>query len=144
MKIQELFQLDKSIAKKKQELEELKLILEVMKKENSEDSIDINDVYIFKSSNSNTKYFCHKVFDYPPYRNIKLIDIFSNKVVRVYHSFGEFVFNRDEQTHIRDVLPEVNVYPTGKVPKILLQKLYYRVNGIDEKVLKRGTLKEDE
>lgn len=45
--------------------------------------------------------------------------------------------------HIKESYPEVNVYLDNMVPKVLLQKLYYRANGIDEKVLKRGMLKED-
>lgn len=155
MKIQELFHLDKALAEKKQELEnlrkeaeELKLIIEINNKEISKDLIDITNVYTYQKDRSNVVHFVKKEGILVP---IKLIDIFSDELLENVN-IVDFVgtqyrccydgLNFTTQ-HIKEAYPEVNVYSDNMVPKILLQKLYYRVNGIDEKVLKRGALKED-
>lgn len=149
MKIQELLNLDKALKEKKHELEklrkeveELKLMVEVINKKNSEDLIDINYVYVLEIADSNTKYFCYRVRR-DLCSNIELIDVFSNTRRKSYCTIHDYACSKDKMTYIKDAIPEVNVYPTGKVPRVLLQRLYYRANGIDEKVLKRGTLKED-
>lgn len=159
MKIQELFQLDKSLKEKKQELEnlrqeaeELKLMIEINNKEISEDLIDITNVYVYQKARSNVKFFVEKKekksYPFP----VRLFDIFSGEQKECMYSSSEFMQSQRPDLWprsdfftlpIKEVYPEVNVYPDNMVPKVLLQKLYYRANGIDEKVLKRGTLKED-
>lgn len=158
MKIQELFHIDKSLKEKKQELEklrkeaeELKLMIEINNKEISEDLIDITNVYVYRKARSNVKLFVEKKEkDIHPFP-IRLFDIFSGKQKDMC-SKTEFMRSQRPDLWprsdfftlpIKETYPEVNVYPDNMVPKILLQKLYYRANRIDEKVLKRGTLKED-
>lgn len=158
MKIQELFHLDKALAEKKQELEklrqeaeELKLMIEINNKEISKDLIDITNVYVYQKARSNVKLFVEKKEKRTDFFPLRLVNIFSSEEV-TFCKNSEFMHSQHPglwpghnffTTHIKEAYPEVNVYPDNMVPKVLLQKLYYRANGIDEKVLKRGALKEE-
>lgn len=159
MKIQELLNLDKALAEKKQELErlrkeaeELKLIMEINNKEISSDLVDVTNVYVYQKARSDVKFFVEKKEkgSYP--FSVRLFDIFSGEQKEFMCSKSEFLRSHRPDlwhnslfftVHIKEAYPEVNVYPDNMVPKVLLQKLYYRANGINEKVLKRGALKED-
>lgn len=155
MKIQELLNLDKEIKKKKEELQELKeeieeyqLMLEINQKETREDLIDITDVYVYQNLDSNTALFVEKRVRNLGGRNpIDLINIFTEKSIQSI-SYSNFLmlcyayYQGEMLTEIGKMYPEVKVYPDNLVPKLLLQKLYYRANGVDKKVLKRGALKE--
>lgn len=158
MKIQELFHINKALAEKKleleklrQEVEELKLMIEVNNQEISKDLIDITNIYVYQKARSNVKFFVEKKeknsYPFP----VRLFDIFSGEEIEFAYKSDFLRSQRSDlwhnnyffTIHIKEAYPEVNVYPDNMVPKMLLQKLYYRANGIDEKVLKRGALKED-
>ena len=161
MKIQELLNLDKALVEKKQELEklrkeaeELKLIMEINNKEISKDLVDITNIYIYiyQKARSDVKFFVKKKEEKPYPFPVRLFDIFSGEQKEFMYSNSEFIRSQNPSlwhnslfftVHIKEAYPEVNVYPDNMVPKVLLQKLYYRANGINEKVLKRGALKED-
>ena len=127
-------------------------MIEINNKEISQDLIDITDVYVYQKARSNVKLFVEKKekksYPFP----VRLFDIFTGEEKEYMYSKSEFMRSQRPDLwhnsffftmHIKEAYPEVNVYLDNMVPKVLLQKLYYRANGIDEKVLKRGSLKED-
>lgn len=155
MKIIELLDVEKAIKIKKQELEELRREVELLNtmiesKTNQEGKVDVSNVYIFRKRGNNVFSFVRRQeMNYTS--NYTLYDIFSDELVSVYsqrafksviHNAYSELFLDDYIISIKEAFPEVNVYVDGNVPKLLLQKLYYRANGIDEKVLKRGVMKD--
>lgn len=165
MKITDLFNLEKMIKLKKLELEltkqeleklrkeaeELKLMIEINNKQNSDDMVDISNVVVIDYCGK--KYFAEEVYEKISITECwRYIDVFSDK--EIFHKMEgtsiSYYFNDNDEVSndilwikkIEHVYPEVNCYPEGKVPKLLLQKLYYEANNIDAKVLKRGVLQE--
>lgn len=158
MKIKDLLNIEKSIAEKNIELEEqkqeleklrleaekLKLTIEINNAKNQDDMIDISNIYLYREIKSDVVLFIKRIENVNGY---KLIDIFSNKHVRYCDRF-EFIDAKFAKAfdfsieHIKEVYPEVLAYPNGLVPKLLLQKLYYEANNIDEKVLQKALMKD--
>lgn len=156
MKIRDLFNLEKAIEEKKEELDDLKFQLEETKKlleslqeeqtfiecmidynENNMNNnsallkIDINNTYVYNDKGIN-----HFVTIKNSMGLIKLRDILNNDLMLVYS---------DERRKLKllvTVYPEILTYMDGNVPLTLLQKLYYESNGIDSKVLKKAKINE--
>ena len=77
----------------------------------------------------------------------KFVDIYTNEDVRFFTSADLIDMEGDWNIlyfckHIKEAFPETRIYLDGMVPKLLIQKLYYQVNGIDEKKLKLGAIKD--
>ena len=92
-------------------------------------------------------YFCQK--QEGPHDWVKLYDIFSGKKIQSCTKFDFLRCNHNSLDGfnaypIREFFPEVNVYPNEQVPRLLLQKLYYEANGIDNKILKKSMIKRNE
>jgi len=162
MKIRDLLNVDKAIKLKnkeledkkyeleklRQEAEELKLIVDFNNKQYSkEELINITDMYYVKNRNTGVVYFATKmvsnVLDY------KFVDIFTNETITSFSSYTLSVMESDRNSYelyfckpINLAFPEVRVYLDRMVPKILLQKLYYQANGIYEKALRLGAIKD--
>lgn len=162
MKLKDLLSIDKAIETKnielaekkrelemlRQEVEELKLILDFNNKEYSkEELINITDIYYVKNIHTGVVYFVRKMesktLDY------KFVDIFTDKTLFCFTNSELFTMERGRNRFesysckpINVAFSEVCVYLDGMVPKILLQKLYYHANGIDEKVLRIGAMKD--
>ncbi len=165
MKIKDLFNLEQAIhhknielRDKKQELEklqkeaeELKLMIQLNQQENNTDMIDISNV---KVANYYGK-ICfvleeeRKAFTGDTLWYSK--DLFSGK--ELFWKYKHPTFMGEDYIYMVDdgkreevsimgpieaICPEVNCYFDRKVPKLLLQKLYYEMNHIDEKILEKA------
>ena len=159
MKIKDLLNVEKAIeaknielAEKKQELEklrqeakELELMIEINNTKNQNDMIDISNIFLFRVYKSSVVRFIKTTESF--FDGYRIIDIFSNEYIH-HCSKSNFIdakFGRYyafSVSHIKEVYPEVLAYQNSKVPKLLLQKLYYEANSIDEKVLKRALMKD--
>lgn len=162
MKIRDLLNIEKAIATKNKELEEkkhelerlrqeaekLKLIVDINNRQYTEDElINVNNIYIFISkAKGNRVRFVEKrktkrVFYYD------FVDIYTKEFIGTFNS-GEIYDIKTGNDHLyfcnelKDAFPETLIYLDGMVPRLLLQKLYYQANGIDEKILKLGTMKD--
>jgi len=159
MKIKDLLNIEKAIVVKEFELEESKKELEKLRQEaeqlklivdinsshyNGEDLISIKDMYLFRNKTSNITHFAKKIECEP--LNYKFVDIYTGERLTYLNSLELINAKRDNNRtyyceSISEVFPVMRIYLDGMVPKILLQKLYYEVNGIDNKVLKIGVMK---
>ena len=146
MKIQELFNIDKALEEKRKELEalrqeaeELQMMIDVNTKK--EDTVDISNVY--DVTYENIHYFCQKKEEVIISTWVYFYDIFSDREILCTGKGIFLMCNRNSTVDfsaypIREVFKEVNVYPNEQVPRLLLQKLYYQVNKIDAKTLKKA------
>ncbi len=154
MNLLELLSLKKQIISKRQELDSLKeevellkLMSKIDKQEISKDLIDIENVYLYKERDSNVVYFVRSLKSSSSF-NFKLINIFNENdsitmsdddyydAIRQYSKIASLVY-------IKDAFKEILAYPDNKVPKLLLQKLYYKANKLDLKTLRYSTLEEN-
>lgn len=158
MKIKDLLNVEKAIAVKtvqleqakkelerlRQEAEQLKLITDInSNRYRSEDLIDVNNMYLFRDKASNITHFAKKIECEP--LNYKFVDIYTGERLTYLNSLELIGAKRDsDRTYyceaISEVFPVTRIYLDGRVPKVLIQKLYYEVNDIDNKVLKIGVM----
>lgn len=160
MKFWDLLNIERAIDVKKTELEEIKKELQLLQKEVEEfklmidinnkyysldELINIENIYLVKEKHSGINYFAKRIeYDTLKY---KFVDIYTNESIvylnvldlcNVINGYDKYYYCQP----IIDAFPETRVYLDGRVPKILIQKLYYQVNGIDNKVLKKGAMKD--
>ncbi len=164
MKIKDLFNLEqaihhknKELRDKKQELEklkkeaeELKLMIQLNQQENNTDMIDISNVKVAnyygkicfvlekKVLMGDTIWYSKDLFSgnelFWKYENPSVI----GKDYIYMDILNQSTKEISIMGPIEAICPEVNCYLDKKVPKLLLQKLYYEMNHIDEKMLKKA------
>ena len=102
-------------------------------------------IYIYLRKKSNVVCFTERV--QIAFLKYKFVDIFTNESIG-YLTNSELYDEENGCSNLyfctvaKEVFHEMCVYLDGMVPKMLIQKLYYQVNGIDEKVLKLGAMKD--
>lgn len=156
MKIRDLFNLEKAIEEKKEELDDLKFQLEETKKlleslqeeqtfiecmiDYNENNMNNNSALLKIDINNTYRINYNGIFHFVTTNSmigwIHLTDIFNGDVFCIYE---------DEKHKLKllvTVYPEILTYMDGNVPLTLLQKLYYESNGIDSKVLKKAKINE--
>lgn len=140
----ELEEKKQELARLRQEAEKLKFMIDLNNKDYRDDElIDINNIYLIKKKKSDVVCFANKIeIAFLKYR---FVDIYTNENIAYLSNFE--LLDALEGNNIlyfckaiREAFPEIRVYPDGKVPKLLIQKLYYQANGVDNKVLKRGII----
>jgi hypothetical protein len=130
LKLKELFNLEKSINQKKDELEMLER--ELIELKNS--FINISNVYVIKKNKITYFVTLGKKCDFD--EGI-MLDIFTNTTVISWNNENELSNQLSTFKHIRNVFPEVNIFQDENVPIWLLQELYYRANNIDKELLEK-------
>jgi len=158
MKIKDLLSVEKAVEVKKLELEETKKELQLLQNEvekfklmvdmnnkhySYNELISIKNIYLVNEKHSGINYFAKREeYDTLKY---KFVDIYTNDSI-VYLNVSDLcdAINGCHKYYycqpIIKAFPETHIYLDGKVPKILMQKLYYQVNGLDNKVLKKGIM----
>ena len=168
MKIRELFQIEKTMMDKnkelqeakqelenlKREIEELRLTIEINRQKNSANLVDIDNLIVVNYNGKKCFALIQPIFSGKHGAIWKMVDYFSNKELFLYYtntancysidgSFGSFLIN-DKVSILGKaevVCKELMCYTNQKVPELLLQKCYYQMNEIDEKVLQKALVK---
>lgn len=158
MRIKDLLNIWKSIVVKENQLRNTKRELEKLREEiemitstidinsdhyKQEDLIYVGNMYLFRDKSSNITHFVQRI-EYETF-HYELVDIYTGEKVARFTLYGlmDAVNGINKSCYcqsINEFFPITQVYVDGKVPKILIQKLYYEVNNIDNKVLKIGVM----
>ncbi len=164
MKIRELFQIEKTMMDKnkelqeakqelenlKREIEELRLTIEINRQKNSANLVDIDHLMVV-NYNGKKCFALIQPISSGKYAIWKMVDYFSNQELFLYYTYTANCYSIDGSFLINDkvsvlgkaevVCKELMCYTNQKVPEFLLQKCYYQMNGIDEKVLQKALVK---